>query len=108
MRNQIIRCFIGTDFRLGHEGLTTLCAKNRINPNTLESGQFIVFLNGAKNKIKVLTAGQILVYYRHPKGHRIHLNALAAIPRAFQGGRFSYDDALKIVLDEELGRKRSA
>lgn len=97
----ILRCFVNADLRNGHQGLAAMAKKDRISVDQLEAGQYLVFINTAKNKMKVYTANNIVAYLRLNRG-RIDLATISKIPQSFQGGDIHYDDALKSRLLETL------
>lgn len=100
-RGAILRCFVNADLRNGHQGLATLAKQERINVDELAPGQYLVFINTARNKMKVYTANSIVAYLRLNRGH-IDLATISKIPQSFQGGDIHYDEALKSRLTEIL------
>lgn len=97
----ILRCFVNADLRNGHMGLSQMAKQDRIQVEKLEPGQYLVFINTAKNKMKVYTANNIVAYLRLSRG-RIDLSTISKIPQSFQGGDIHYDEALKTRLLETL------
>lgn len=100
---RVVRCFLNADMRNGHEGLRLVAAKEKIDVDKLAPGEFVVFVNAAKDRLKIYTHSRVLAY-QHQKGVRINLKTIAEIPRAFAAtGRIDYDKALKTTLEKELG-----
>ena len=90
---------------LGHDGLTALAMKLGIDPSKLQAAELILYINRAKDKIKILgKEGKVLGYLRFPKGKRISTEAIQFIPQTFSdSGEINYDAALKEALGKILG-----
>lgn len=100
-----LRIFLNTDMRCAHEGLSKLAADNKIKVETLEPGEYLIFINTAKNRIKLYACNNIVAYYRSKNG-QIDLKTIAKIPQAFKGsGKIDYDASLREVIEEHLTRK---
>ena len=101
---KILRCLMGADLRCGHEGLKLQIARQKLDLSTLEEGDLVVFINNARDKIKVFASGpNLFAYYRAPKGSKIDLKAIQYIPRAFQyRGLIDYEQSLKEMLEREV------
>lgn len=109
MSNQkILHCFFDADMRCSHDGLAARAAKDKVNVKTLDTGQYIVFVNSAKNRIKLYAANETVAYYRAPKGVRIDLGVIVRIPANFAAtGRIDYTKALKETVEKALSRKNT-
>lgn len=102
----IRRVFLDVDMRNSHDGLNAVAIKNHIHPDSLEPGDFLVFLNTEKNKIKILTANGVMAYYRSPHG-KLELGVIRLIPQAFKAsGRIDYDASLKQVIEANFRKVR--
>lgn len=96
----ILRCFVNVNMAQGHDSLASLAKKYEINVHKLTPGEYVVFVNGARDRVKVYAAANVIAYQKLPRGGRLDLRAISEIPRVFKAsGRMSYDDALK-----EIGR----
>ena len=90
----------------GHNGLADLAKKYEIDVQKLEPGEYVIFMNGARDRVKVYAAQNVIAYQKMPSGHRLDLRAIAEIPRVFKAtGRMSYDDALKEALIKTMAKK---
>ncbi len=101
----IIQVFLNVDMRNMHDGLTKIAKKNGIEVGILSARQYVVFINAAKTKVKVYAANDTIAYSRSKSG-KLQMEAVAKIPECFGGGAFNYDQALKLVLEELLKRKK--
>ena len=100
-----MQVFLNTDLRMGHPGLSKLAIKNKLNPDTLADGEYILFINSKKNKLKLYAAKEIVAYLRLKTGV-LDMRAISIIPRVFESrGRVDYDEAIREVLTKELARK---
>ena len=103
MSQHIVQCFFGADLRAGHEGLAKLARKHDLNVSTLAPGQYVIFINSHKDKLKLYAASNVIAYLRLERGRKIDLNAIREIPRVFQGrGRLDYDAALKEAITKAM------
>jgi len=103
---KLVRCFMDVDLRCQHDGLTKLAAKHKVFIRTMKPGQHYVFINKAMNKIKMLSFGNVLSYYKQDKG-KISLETLRHIPDAFTGGQIdvAYSDALEKLVKQKLNKQ---
>ncbi len=107
---KIIQVFLDADCRFMLGGLIALCKKNKLFIEEMAVGQMIVFINTARNYIKLLacngTPSPILACYRLPRGRIIDLAIVAEIPKAFKGGNLDYDEALRAAISKRFAKKR--
>lgn len=102
---KIVQVFLGADMRCSHHGLAELAKQNKIDVHNLEQGEFVLFVNNEKNKLKLYATNNIIAYLALEKGH-IDMRTIALIPKSFTAsGRIEYDKALRTVLERELVRK---
>ena len=74
---------------------------------TLNSGEYVAFFNGARNKLKLLTANNVLAYRKLPKGSFYDLTCISGIVRAFHNpGTIDYDSILKEKLEALLAKRK--
>jgi hypothetical protein len=83
-----------------HKGLTEIAKKAKLTPDELRQGEFILFTNKAFTACKLLAPGNVLVHYKHPKGHPLDYRALKLIPQFFDGKDIKYPQALRHVFRE--------
>ncbi len=105
--SRILRAFFNSDLRCGHEGLAKMAKDQEVDVMRLEPGQFVIFVNHAKDRLKLFTSNNIIAYLKLVKGQVLDMRTIALIPKAFQAkGSIDYDAALKEVIQQNLGRKR--
>lgn len=101
-KQRVIRCFLASDMRNGHLGLASLAKEAGVNVDKLEPGEYVAFVNSARDRLKVYAHNNVVAYF-YKKGTAIDLRAIAGIPQAFGGsGKMDYDAALKKTLEREL------
>lgn len=106
--NRILQVYLNADMRNGHDGLTKMAKKDKINVGSLDPGQIVVFVNGKKTKVKVYAANQVIAYLRLPAGQYVDLRTIQLIPKAFSApGRLDYEAALREVLEKELAPRKT-
>lgn len=108
-----IQVFLNADCRLMIPGLVALCKRHKIAVEEKVRGQLVVFLNTARNYLKVIacngTPSPVLACYRLPRGSVHDLSIIAEIPAAFnQHGEVEFDVALRRALEKHLAKKRRA
>jgi hypothetical protein len=102
MSNRIVRCFLDADLRCSHDGLAKIAKDSKVNVRDLESGEYAVFVNSARNKVKVYAHGEVLAYLRLPRGRSVDLRVIQHIPAAFNGKTINYDSALAKMLESKM------
>ncbi len=95
---KILRIFPETAMYYSHQGLRSIAAKNKIDVDELEMGEFLVFINKRLNSVKILTAGNVLCYLKTIDQRRLEMKTIQMIPAFFEGSQFKYDKALEQVL----------
>lgn len=104
---KLLQVFLDSDLRLGHPGLARLANKNGIKVGELGVGEYVMFVNVKKNKLKLYAANEIVAYLRLPKGS-IDVRTLALIPKTFESrGRLDYDGDLRTVIEREFLYKQT-
>ncbi len=104
MSNRLMNFFFDSDLRSGHTGLTKVAKKNRINTDSLQPGEFVIFINKALSAFKLYGSNNTLVYYRSPRG-RIDLNTIQFLPQVFNAGQLNYSKALELAFHKRRGTK---
>lgn len=105
---RVLQCFLNADLRCGHEGLATLAKQNGIDITQLQPGQYVLFINSHKDKLKLYASNNVVAYLKLSTGQRLNMATIQLIPKAFRGtGTIDYDKALREVLLTALARKRS-
>jgi hypothetical protein len=103
--SKVLRIFLHTDMRCAHEGLTKLASEEKVDIKGLVPGEFLVFINTAMDRIKLMAANSVVAYYKSPHG-KIDLRTISKIPQAFRAsGRIDYDSSLKDIIEEHLTRR---
>ena len=54
---RVLQVFLHADMRNGHEGLAIMAKEQGIDVSKLEPGQYVVFVNGANDKLKLSDVG---------------------------------------------------
>ena len=105
---RVLQCFLNADLRCGHEGLAILAKQNGIDITELKPGQYVLFINSHKDKLKLYACNNVVAYLKLPSGQRLNMATIQLIPKAFRGtGTIDYDKALKEVILTALARKRA-
>ncbi len=103
---RVLQVFLNADLRNGHDGLELIAKERGVDPKLLKPGQFIVFINSNKDKVKVFASYGVVAYLKQPHG-KLDLSIISRIPEAFRAsGRIEYDSTLKESLEERLARRR--
>lgn len=105
--NKLVRVFLETDMRCQHAGLRTLAAKAKVKLSKLNAGEHVVFVNKARNRVKLYSNNGVISYLWKEKG-MLDMAALAQIPYTFQQGEFDMKKAVKMSLMKRLGHEDAA
>lgn len=108
MRTGILRVFLNVNLRAGHDGLTKLAKDHQVKTSDLEPGSYIVFINAAKNKLKLYAANEVIAYLRLGKGRSIDMNTIRELPYVFNGKFINYDAALKTAVEKQMVNKNKS
>lgn len=103
--NRVLQIFLNADLRCSHDGLREIAKKGGLDVKDLQPGQYIVFLNCAKNRLKLYAAGNVVAYMKQPDGGRIDIRMIAELPRAFNGTSINYETAIKEALAKVFARR---
>ena len=105
MAGRIIQVFMNVSMINGHDGLAEIAKAQGIKTNEIDPGSYVVFVNSAKDRIKVYAAGQTVAYVRLEKGRKVDLRVIREIPNVFRGGKIEYDKALEVAIDKVRARE---
>jgi hypothetical protein len=93
--------FANTDMRNGIFGLSKIAAKRKINLDTLQPGELVVFVNRYQTKVKIATGGRHVSYLPLPDNQPLNPGIIAMIPKFYNGQSINYDAALRYILEKE-------
>src|SRR5687767_6054463 len=100
-----LQVFFDSDLRCSHDGLALVAKKAKIDVSKLQPGEYVLFINSEKNKLKLFTANNVLAYLRLERG-KLEERTISLIPEAFMAsGKIDYEKALRQVIEKELGKK---
>ncbi len=106
---RVVQVFMNADLRNGHEGLAKMAKEFKIDVEKLNPGEFVIFINAHKDRLKLYAANHVIAYLKAPKGGRLDLRTIQLIPETFMAkGKIDYDADLKRVLLEFLARRGHA
>jgi len=82
------------------KGLMSIAHKAGIRPEA-EDDCYLVFINSATTKFKILVGNKYLVYHDN-NSRKIALDAIRFLPEAFKGQAFSFDAALRKSIESKI------
>lgn len=104
--SKIVRCFFDTHMGLAHDGLREVAKRQGLNLDKLERGEFVVFINTSKDRLKIFATKNTFAYWRAQKGMKLDLQVICEIPRVFNGSDIGdYDKALESALVHKLASR---
>lgn len=80
--NKVVHIFKDTPMSYQHTGLAELAINRGVKLEKLSPGEHVVFLNVARDKVKIYTSGGLLSYYKSPSG-KLNLHVLSETPKFF-------------------------
>lgn len=103
---RVIQIFFKADLRCQHDGLAQIAKLKGVDVTKIKPGEFVVFVNAAKNRLKLFAANGVVAAWRARAGQEINMLAIAEIPAAFAAtGELKYSDALKAAIEKQLAKK---
>lgn len=103
---ELLQVFHNADMRNRIDGFTQRLKDCNIDPKKLKRGQYLSFVNAAKDCIAIITAEDTIVYKKMSKGQKVELRAIMEIPKIFNAtGKMDYDEALGEAVNKALARK---
>lgn len=105
--SRIVAAVSNVSMSLGHDGLVSICKQLKINPDTMKDGDLVLFVNRARNRLKLLgPQGIVLGYLKMPNEQRLPLEAVQYIPRTFTAnGRVNLGAAVEAYLVDRLKKR---
>lgn len=97
---RIQEIFFDTDLRNGLDGLIDVAKKRNVDIDKLKKGDFLVFVNTKRDKMRLVPCKDLFANYRSPTG-RIELNMIRHIPEYFDGSELGFSKALEKALREK-------
>lgn len=92
----------------GHDGLTAIAKQFKLDPTKLKPGELLMFINRAKDKLKVYGPGHVIGYLRMPGKRKLTMEAIQYLPQAFNpDGSIDYDKALKQAVIKMLEKQKA-
>ncbi len=113
MRGAIRQVFLNVNMGNRFDGLSEIAKKAGIVLNQLQTWDYLIFVNAARDKVAMLVGPQeganvnrqTMAYVRLPAGRRLNLMAIREIPRVFDGKALNYDAALEKAIDSSLAKQ---
>lgn len=102
--NKIVRVFLDTNMACQHNGLRSLASKHGVKLEALDNREHVIFVNKARNRVKLYSANGVISYLWKEKG-RLDMMALSMIPETFSnqvGDGFHMNKAIKATLIKRL------
>ena len=100
--NKILRYFPDADLRGQHLGLSFIANKAGIKTASLGQGEFLVFVNRKRDRLKMYASGEVVAYLKLEGGRKIDPKVIQHLPRHFNGAKINYDAAMKEVMRENF------
>lgn len=114
--NRITKLFYEVDLKCGHAGLGKLAAKHGVNVGGLKPGEHVLFVNKRRDKVKVMSHGGVLSYFKSLHGRLSLAEVRSRTGQAFRSSPFNLSvgqtkELARFLLDGKapaLSRKRRA
>lgn len=107
---RLVAAISNISMNLSHDGLSAVADKHGIKMDKLEDHELVLFINRARDKLKLLGAkGVVLGYVRTRKGQTLPLGAVQFIPETFSGrGNINIDGAISKYLTQHLAKRNQS
>lgn len=100
--NKIVRYFPDSDLRGQHKALALQASKGKVNVDSLGAGEFLVFVNRKRDKLKMYTGGNVVAYLKMKDGHKLNPSVIRNLPKHFSGAGINYDAAMKETMQQQF------
>lgn len=97
----IKRIYFDTSMSLSFGGLSEMMKKSKLDIGTIESGEFVVFVNRKQTAFKLLCGPSLLVYHNNG-GRRFPITAITQMPRFFDGSKIDFSAAVDRAVRENM------
>lgn len=95
-----LRVFPNTDLRNSHDGLAAIAKKHKVKVENLLPGEYLLFLNTGKNRVKLFAANEVVAYIKSKHG-KIDMRTIQLIPAAFEAdGKIDLDKLTRETLEK--------
>ena len=95
--NRLVYYSPNADLRMGWDGLSRIFKLNSLKP-----GEFAAFVNTARTKVKLCTAGDCVAFLRLPQGRYVDPRVIQHLPEFFDGSVIDYNAAMTKVLRKQF------
>lgn len=95
MKPKIVAAIANVSMASGHDGLMAIAKKLKYNPQTMDQGSVLLFINKKRDKLKLLNnTGTTLGYVKMAQGRQMPLEAIQYVSQAFAGGQINVEQAI--------------
>lgn len=103
--NKLLQIVFNTDLRMGHKGLTDIARKLKLDPDNLNQGEFICFVNASKTSLKLFATSNTIAYFKNKNNRIMDPGVIRILPRFFNGTELNYSKALESMIKEKFVKK---
>lgn len=96
-KNRLVRYVADQDLRLGYDGLN-----KKVPLTNLGQGEFVAFVNRAKDKVKLATGNDVILYHRMTRNKKLDPRVIMHLPRYLNGSRIDYDSAMRELIHQQF------
>ena len=98
----VVRLFPDTHMAYSHAGLIAIAEESGISVEKMGDEDLLLFLNRPQTAMKILDSRNVIIYFRHPKNHKIDQGIFRTLPWYVRGGKLDYKGAMKARLSKML------
>lgn len=105
MKNAIVHIFRDVSMSFQHDSLGQICNGAGISLKELKPGEHVIFINSSITRVKLMSHGGVISYYRAPDGNRLNLNMIEFIPHCFNASKgMDWKKADRLAIDKLLAK----
>ena len=109
-KGRVIQIKTNFDFRYGTDFMLDEIRKMHVNLKDLQSGNYIVFINGIQSRLRMLTVDRfgdpVIAVKSMPRGRFLDLRVIQYLPEAFNGKSIDIDQATELAMNAFLGQTK--
>lgn len=99
---EIARVYLDVSMINSFDGLRSIMRKSKVDPDTLPSGKFTIFINKKRTAFKLLVGTRHMVYHNNG-GKAFPLEAIQNFPEFFDGRNVNLAAAVEKTIRQKLG-----
>lgn len=106
--NNIIHIFREVNMSFQHDSLGSICNGAGISIKDLRPGEHVIFINASVTRLKLMSHGGLISYWKTPDGGKLNLNMVEFIPECFNARKgMDWKKADRMAIEKVFAKTRT-